>query len=116
MLLSRFEGMSYLEIAETMGLSTQAIKSLLSRARDIHALLNGEAEDDVLAAQLSRLSGLALDGLRRCYATDLVPNLLDDAARADPLAQILKGDPHKAVIKTRHSPDGPVVDEMISGR
>jgi len=33
LLLSKFEGMSYLEIAETMQLSTQAVKSLLSRAR-----------------------------------------------------------------------------------
>ena len=33
MLLSKFEGMSYIEIAETMGLTTQAVKSLLSRAR-----------------------------------------------------------------------------------
>ncbi len=33
MLLSKFEGMSYIEIADTMGLSTQAVKSLLSRAR-----------------------------------------------------------------------------------
>ena len=33
MMLSRFEEMSYLEIAEAMELSTQAVKSLLSRAR-----------------------------------------------------------------------------------
>ena len=33
LLLSKFEGMSYIEIAETMELSTQAVKSLLSRAR-----------------------------------------------------------------------------------
>ena len=33
-LLSKFEGMSYAEIAESMGLSVQAIKSLLSRARN----------------------------------------------------------------------------------
>ena len=32
-LLSKFESMSYEEIAETMQMSTQAIKSLLSRAR-----------------------------------------------------------------------------------
>jgi RNA polymerase sigma-70 factor (ECF subfamily) len=32
-LLSKFEGMSYLEIGETMGLSVQAVKSLLMRAR-----------------------------------------------------------------------------------
>lgn len=34
LLLSKFEGMSYIDIAETMGLTTQAIKSLLSRARN----------------------------------------------------------------------------------
>jgi RNA polymerase sigma-70 factor (ECF subfamily) len=33
MLLSKYEGMSYNEIAETMDLTTQAVKSLLSRAR-----------------------------------------------------------------------------------
>ena len=33
LLLSKFEGMSYQDIAETMDLSVQAIKSLLSRAR-----------------------------------------------------------------------------------
>lgn len=33
LLLSKFEGMSYTDIASTMGLSVQAVKSLLSRAR-----------------------------------------------------------------------------------
>lgn len=33
MMLSKFENMSYLEIAETMELTTKAVKSLLSRAR-----------------------------------------------------------------------------------
>ena len=33
LLLSKFEGMTYADIAETMDLSTAAIKSLLSRAR-----------------------------------------------------------------------------------
>ena len=32
-LLSKFEGMSYQEIGETMGLTVQAVKSLLMRAR-----------------------------------------------------------------------------------
>jgi RNA polymerase sigma-70 factor (ECF subfamily) len=32
-MLSKFESMSYQEIADTMGLSIQAVKSLLSRAR-----------------------------------------------------------------------------------
>lgn len=34
LLLSKFEGMSYIEIAQTMDLTTQAVKSLLSRARN----------------------------------------------------------------------------------
>lgn len=34
LLLSKFEGMSYIEISQTMGLTTQAVKSLLSRARN----------------------------------------------------------------------------------
>ena len=33
LILSRFENMNYAEIAETMGLTTKAVKSLLSRAR-----------------------------------------------------------------------------------
>ena len=33
MLLSKYEGMSYIEIAQAMDLTTQAVKSLLSRAR-----------------------------------------------------------------------------------
>lgn len=33
LMLSRFEGLSYQEIADTMDLSVQAVKSLLSRAR-----------------------------------------------------------------------------------
>jgi RNA polymerase sigma-70 factor (ECF subfamily) len=33
LLLSKFEGLSYQEIADTMDLSVQAVKSLLSRAR-----------------------------------------------------------------------------------
>ncbi len=33
LMLSRFENMSYVEIAETMEMSTKAVKSLLSRAR-----------------------------------------------------------------------------------
>jgi RNA polymerase sigma-70 factor, ECF subfamily len=34
LLLARFEHMNYLDIAATMGLSVQAVKSLLSRARE----------------------------------------------------------------------------------
>ncbi|MCA9117829.1 MAG: sigma-70 family RNA polymerase sigma factor, partial [Planctomycetaceae bacterium] len=34
LLLHRFEGMSYADVGEAMELSTSAVKSLLSRARD----------------------------------------------------------------------------------
>lgn len=52
LILSRFENMSYVEIAQTMGLTTKAVKSLLSRARvNLKELLadyieRGEADDD----------------------------------------------------------------------
>lgn len=29
---------------------------------------------------------------------------------------ILEGDPHKQVVHTRHSAEGPVVPELLSGR
>ena len=48
-LLSKFENMSYQEIADTMGLTTQAVKSLLSRAR---ANLRGVLEPYVQTGQL----------------------------------------------------------------
>jgi len=48
-LLSRFEGMSYKEIADTMDLSTQAVKSLLSRARTkLHVILEPYVESGQL--------------------------------------------------------------------
>jgi RNA polymerase sigma-70 factor (ECF subfamily) len=46
MLLSKFEGMSYLEIGEAMDLSLQATKSLLSRAREnLRLILEPYMED-----------------------------------------------------------------------
>lgn len=46
LLLSKFEGLSYAEIAEAMGLSVQATKSLLSRARDnLRQILEPYIED-----------------------------------------------------------------------
>ena len=48
-LLCKFENMSYIEIAETMGLSPQAVKSLLSRARDnLRDMLEAYLERGVL--------------------------------------------------------------------
>ena len=51
LLLSKFEGMSYAEIGETMDLSTQAVKSLLSRARsNLRAVLEPYMKEGVLPA------------------------------------------------------------------
>lgn len=48
LLLSKFEEMSYQDIAETMGLSVQAIKSLLSRARvNLERILTPYVEEGV---------------------------------------------------------------------
>ena len=53
-LLSRFEGMSYREIADTMDLSTQAVKSLLSRARTkLHEILEPYVESGQLPEGLN---------------------------------------------------------------
>lgn len=49
LMLSRFENMSYAEIAETMGLTTKAVKSLLSRARvNLRELLESYIESGVI--------------------------------------------------------------------
>ncbi len=63
LLLSKFEGMSYQDIAETMGLSVQAIKSLLSRARvNLKEILTpyieqGTRPEDAQRAQPHRANG-----------------------------------------------------------
>lgn len=51
LMLSKFEGMSYAEIGETMGLSSQAVKSLLSRARgNLRVALEPYMKEGVLPA------------------------------------------------------------------
>ena len=65
LMLSRFEGLSYKEIADTMDLSLQAVKSLLSRARmnlkvllepylDQGQLPGADSEDESLANEAHR--------------------------------------------------------------
>jgi len=57
LLLSKFEGMSYQDIAQTMGLSVQAIKSLLSRARvNLERILTPYVEEGVRPDQAAPLS------------------------------------------------------------
>lgn len=57
LLLSKFEGMSYQDIAQTMGLSVQAIKSLLSRARvNLERILTPYVEEGVRPEQAAPLT------------------------------------------------------------
>lgn len=52
-LLSKFEGMGYADIAEAMGLTPQAVKSLLSRARvNLKAALQPYLEQGLVPAML----------------------------------------------------------------
>lgn len=65
------------------------------------------ASSAALAVELESLSGLQLNQLQVLYAGDLQPPLVQD---------ILRGDPHKERIRTRHAPAGPDVTETLSGR
>jgi RNA polymerase sigma-70 factor (ECF subfamily) len=65
-LLNKFEGMSYADIANTMELSPQAIKSLLSRAREnLRQMLEPYFQNGTLPQQNNELSDSAVtsDGL-----------------------------------------------------
>ena len=60
LMLSRFENMSYVEIGEAMGLSTKAVKSLLSRARvNLREILKPYVDSGVLADDAENPNGEA---------------------------------------------------------
>jgi hypothetical protein len=92
---------------------------LAGQTDDIRALLADESRyDPRLAGELLRISGLELPRLRVLYGRSArrrdggaVP---DDGAEV--IGAVLAGDPHKAVIRTRFTPDGPLSLEQISGR
>lgn len=96
---------------------------LADHAGAIHALLASESEPVAgepepageLAAELARISGLELAQLRVLYRSSLrTPSA--NPAGTDVIDTVLVGDPHKAVIETRHTKDGPNTYELISGR
>jgi hypothetical protein len=93
--------------------------ALAGRVGEIGALLaGGGAGDPALAAALTRISGLELRQLRVLYGSPV--RQLGAAGQAgagtEVIDAVLAGDPHKAVIRTRHAPDGPDTLEQISGR
>ncbi len=53
LMLSRFENMNYVEIADTMGLTTKAVKSLLSRARvNLKEILQSYIDSGVISDEV----------------------------------------------------------------
>jgi len=83
---------------------------LAARLADLHHLLAGETDDATLAGELTRISGLELAQLRVLYRSPR------PGPGTEVIDLVLAGDPHKAVIRTRHSPEGPQILEQISGR
>ncbi|WP_413507016.1 hypothetical protein [Serratia proteamaculans] len=83
----------------------------------IRALLEGSDEPNCisLSQDLQQLSGLTLPHLRQCYRSKLVSSLLEGKS-TDPLARILRFDPHKAVIQVSNGVTQRVAREVISGR
>jgi hypothetical protein len=96
--------------------ATQA--DLTDRVDDIRAMLaGGEAgpDDPHLRAALERMSGLSLRQLHVLYQARGL-DARRQGADSSLLDAILADDPHKQVIRTRVRADGPMVDEIISGR
>jgi hypothetical protein len=88
---------------------------LAASASDIHELLDGSEGAPELALRLERMTGLTVGQLRVLYRGSLriAANSMDSSQLID---SILQGDPHKEIIQTRHSADGPMVPELLSGR
>jgi hypothetical protein len=92
--------------------------SLASHLPEIEDVLAGGDEargGGGLRAKLERLSALRLEQLRGLYRKPSPPPA-GMTSKAGMIGTILAEDPHKEVISTRHRPDGPVVQELISGR
>jgi len=87
--------------------------ALAGRSDDIHALLAGQSGDAPhLAGDLVRISGLELPQLRMLYRS----SVRRPGGGNDVIDAVLADDPHKAVIRTRHTRNGPDILEQISGR
>jgi hypothetical protein len=105
---------------------TREHPALVDRHDDIHTLLAGgpPSPDPAgewageLAGELERISGLNPRQLAVLYSSPVRRPVGGRPAvgATEVIDSVLEGDPHKAVIRTRHAPDGPYVLEQISGR
>jgi hypothetical protein len=87
---------------------------LADRAGDIRSLLSGAGPDPSLSAELERISGLELARLQVLYRRPVWQP--GSGPGSDVINTVLAGDPHKAVIRTSHTRNGPAILEQISGR
>ncbi len=76
-------------------------------------LADESGADPGLAGELERISGLELSQLRVLYRNPL-RHIAGQGT--DVIGTVLADDPHKAIIRTRHTPNGPTTLEQISGR
>jgi hypothetical protein len=90
--------------------ASEQIRALLAAGGAQHAGAGGRLID-----ALNDISGLPLKHLRTLYTRPLRSITGADGGK-DIFAEILAGDPHTAIIATRHAPGGPSVHEHISGR
>ncbi len=94
---------------------TREHPALACRAGNIHEMLAGGPAGALgLAGALERISGLELAQLRVLYTRSV--RRPGGGAGRDVIDAVLAGDPHKAVIQTRHTRNGAAVLEEISGR
>lgn len=81
-----------------------------------HSILRGDCNSSTFVEQLENWSGLAIDKLRRIYASPLVDNFTPNSTGTHPISLMFAKDPHRDVISTRHSANGPEILEVESGR
>lgn len=85
----------------------------------VRALLESAAPADTweqdIASQLAKTSGLELRWMRTLYGSPSV-RFPADGEGVGLIGAVLAGDPHKAVIATRHEPGGAPVRELVTGR
>lgn len=104
--------------------------TMLTQLDTIRTLIFGhqnliEEANIVLINQLQEISGLSYAQIKTLSRQLLMAPYIKDAfnkqldrtqSSQSPMAILLKSDPHKKEMKTRHSPNGPELIEVISGR
>lgn len=89
-----------------------------------HAIEQGDVDDSVLC-MLEEITKLGVDQIRRIYDKEFIAPLVRapgasaftrESGGGHFIVRLLQDDPHQVVVRTKLRPDGPVVEERISGR